>query len=111
MLELKNITKSYLTGIDATEVLHGVDCTIHDGEFVAIMGPSGSGKSTLMNIIGLLDESTSGTYHMDGQLVEKLTQNEQSIIRGHKIGFIFQGYNLISRMNILEQVMLPLSYQ
>lgn len=91
--------------------LCGVDLTINDGDFISIMGPSGSGKSTMMNIIGLLDIPTSWEYILDGKKLENLTENEKASIRGQKIWFVFQGYNLIPRMSVLEQVMLPLSYQ
>ncbi len=111
MLELKNITKEYPAGSEVVRVLKGIDLTIEDGEFVAIMGPSGSGKSTLMNIIGLLDRPTSGTYFLDGNDTSELTDNDEAEFRGKKIGFIFQGYNLIPRLTALEQVMLPLDYQ
>jgi putative ABC transport system ATP-binding protein len=111
MLELKNIIKSYHVGTEDIEVLKNIDVTIQDGEFVAIMGPSGSGKSTLMNIIWLLDKPTSGTYFLDGKDTLLLSDNEEAEFRGKKIGFIFQGYNLIPRLSALEQVMLPLDYQ
>jgi ABC-type transporter Mla maintaining outer membrane lipid asymmetry ATPase subunit MlaF len=111
MLELKNIIKTYHVGTEDIQVLKDVDVTIQDGEFVAIMGPSGSGKSTLMNIIGLLDKPTSGSYFLDGKNTLLLTDNEEAEFRGKKIGFIFQGYNLIPRLSALEQVMLPLDYQ
>ncbi|MBP9779554.1 ABC transporter ATP-binding protein [Candidatus Gracilibacteria bacterium] len=111
MLELKNIVKSYIVGKEEIQVLKGINVTIDDGEFVAIMGPSGSGKSTLMNIIGLLDKPTSGNYLLDGKDTLTLTDNDEAEFRGKKIGFIFQGYNLIPRLTALEQVMLPLDYQ
>lgn len=111
MLELKNITKSFDLGDSKIQILKGIDLTIADGEFVAIMGPSGSGKSTLMNIIGLLDKPTTGTYLLDGRNTHNLSDNEEAEFRGKKIGFIFQGYNLIPRLTALEQVMLPLDYQ
>jgi putative ABC transport system ATP-binding protein len=111
MLSLTNITKTYTVGTEDIHVLKWVDVTIQDGEFVAIMGPSGSGKSTLMNIIGLLDRPTSGTYFLDEKNTAELTDNDEAEFRGKKIGFIFQGYNLIPRLTALEQVMLPLDYQ
>lgn len=98
-------------GLETVHVLKGVSLHIEEGEFVAIMGPSGSGKSTLMNIIGILDVPTGGEYLLDGTSVEKLSGDEQSEFRGKKVGFIFQGYNLIPRLSATEQVMLPLSYQ
>lgn len=93
------------------QVLKGVSLRIENNSFVAIMGPSGSGKTTLMNIIGLLDIPTSGTYALDGRSVESLSWDEQSRFRGQKVWFIFQQYNLIPRISALDQVMLPLSYQ
>lgn len=111
MLKLSNITKSYTVGTETIQVLKWVDVSIEDGEFVAIMWPSWSGKSTLMNIIWLLDKPTSGTYFLDDADTLTLTDNEEAEFRGKKIGFIFQGYNLIPRLTALEQVMLPLDYQ
>ncbi|MDQ1343612.1 MAG: putative transport system ATP-binding protein [Patescibacteria group bacterium] len=111
MLELRNITKTYRMGFEDLQVLKKVSMRVKDGEFVAIMGPSGSGKSTLMNIIGILDAPSGGEYELDGVPVEKLSGDEQSEFRGKKVGFIFQGYNLIPRLTALEQVMLPLAYQ
>lgn len=111
MLKLSNITKSYTVGTETIQVLKWVNISIEDGEFVAIMWPSGSGKSTLMNIIWLLDKPTSGTYFLDENDTLTLTDNEEAEFRGKKIGFIFQGYNLIPRLTALEQVMLPLDYQ
>lgn len=111
MLVLRNITKVYRMGSEDLRVLKGVSMSVKSGEFVAIMGPSGSGKSTLMNIIGILDAPTEGAYELDGIPVEKLSGDEQSEFRGKKVGFIFQGYNLIPRLTALEQVMLPLAYQ
>ncbi len=111
MLKLNNITKTYQVWIEEIRVLKNVTLSIDSGEFVAIMGPSGSGKSTLMNIIWLLDRPTTGEYFLDGQDTAKLSDNEEAEFRGKKIGFIFQGYNLIPRLTALEQVMLPLDYQ
>lgn len=110
-MQLKGITKTY-GGKDMEPVyaLRGVDLTINDGDFIAIMGPSGCGKSTLMNIVGLLDTPTSGQYFLRGKEVKNLTSNQQSLIRRNTIGFIFQGYNLLKRMRAREQVTLPLSY-
>jgi putative ABC transport system ATP-binding protein len=111
MLELKNIIREYQVGDEIIRVLKWIDLTINDGEFVAIMWPSGSGKSTLMNTIWLLDRPNSGKYILDGFDTSKLTENDEAEFRGKKIGFIFQGYNLIPRLSALEQVMLPLEYQ
>ncbi|MBO6281493.1 MAG: ABC transporter ATP-binding protein [Alphaproteobacteria bacterium] len=110
MIQLKNIHKSYpLDGFDL-EILKGIDLTIEAGEFVAIMGPSGSGKSTLMNILGCLDTPTSGQYLLDGANVENLKADELAVLRNKKIGFVFQGFNLLSRTTALENVELPMIY-
>ena len=110
LIELKNIHKSYpLDGFDL-EILKGINLKIEQGEFVAIMGPSGSGKSTLMNILGCLDTPTSGHYALDGQNVENLSADELAEIRNQKIGFVFQGFNLLSRTSALENVELPMVY-
>lgn len=98
-------------GNETIQILKGIFLKVSEGDFVAIMGPSGSGKSTLMNILWILDIPTSGQYFLDGVSVENLSGDEQSEFRGKKVGFIFQGYNLIPRLSALEQVMLPLSYQ
>src|SRR5579872_4066384 len=110
MIEIKNITKTYGKGDTAFQALKGVSFTIEDGEFVAIMGPSGSGKSTMMHILGCLDTPTSGTYHLDGKDVSKLSDEELADIRKDKIGFVFQSFNLLPRTTVLRNVMLPLVY-
>ena len=110
MISVSNITKEYGSDDIVTKVLHGISLTIADGEFVAIMGPSGSGKSTIMNILGLLDTPTSGTYLIDGKDVSTLTDDEQARIRADKIGFVFQSFNLLPRTTVLRNVMLPLVY-
>ena len=110
MIDCKNIIKDYTDGDTVTHVLKGVSFEVKKGEFVAIMGPSGSGKSTMMNIIGLLDTPTKGTYILDGKDVSKLTDDEQAEIRAEKIGFVFQSFNLLPRTSVLRNTMLPLLY-
>ncbi len=112
MIELKNIKKDYMIWNEVmTKVLFGIDLTIHDGDFFAIMGPSWSGKSTLMNILWLLDTPTSGEYILDGVKLPEMTENEKAQLRSRKIWFVFQAFNLIPRMKIIDQVMLPMFYQ
>lgn len=110
LIELKQITKSYPLGDGYLQILKGIDLTIEKGDFVAIMGPSGSGKSTCMNILGCLDKPTSGTYILDGQRVDSLSSDELAQVRNQKIGFVFQGFNLLSRTSALENVELPMVY-
>lgn len=110
LIQLKNIHKSYpLDGFDL-EILKGINLEIAAGEFVAIMGPSGSGKSTLMNILGCLDTPTSGEYILDGENIEHLNGDQLAEIRNRKIGFVFQGFNLLSRTLAIENVELPMVY-
>src|ERR1051325_7852416 len=104
MPELRDIHKTYIMGDQEVRALDGLDLTIRDGEFVAIMGPSGSGKSTLVHIIGCLDAPTSGSYLFDGQEVADMDDYELAYIRNKKIGFVFQGFNLLSRTTALENV-------
>ena len=110
MIECFDITKVYVNGDLATQVLKKVSFKVADGEFVAIMGPSGSGKSTLMHIIGALDSPTSGRYRLDGHDVSKLSDDELADVRKKKIGFVFQSFNLLPRATVLRNVALPLVY-
>ncbi|MFA6039369.1 MAG: ABC transporter ATP-binding protein [Candidatus Peribacteraceae bacterium] len=111
MIALRNIIKAYPLGKERLTVLKGVSLHIKRGEFVAVMGPSGSGKSTLMNIIGLLDTPTDGSYLLEGKEVGSLPENSQADVRSKRIGFVFQSFNLLPRMDALRQVMQPLLYQ
>ncbi len=110
MIEIKDVRKKYEMGEQSLEILKGVSVQIEDGEFVAIMGPSGSGKSTLMNILGLLDVPSSGSYKLNGTEISKMSEDELSEVRRGEIGFIFQQFNLLPRMNATENVALPLLY-
>ncbi|HSP64412.1 MAG TPA: ABC transporter ATP-binding protein [Pyrinomonadaceae bacterium] len=110
LIQLDHIHKTYTMGDVDVLALRGVSLTIREGEFVTIMGASGSGKSTMMNIIGCLDRPTKGTYILDGQDVSELSKDERADIRCQKIGFIFQGFNLLSRTSALENVELPMLY-
>lgn len=110
IIEIRDLTKIYKMGSEKLYALNNISLKIKDGEFVAIVGPSGSGKSTLMNILGCLDTPTSGSYILDGNEVESLNDNELAEIRNKKIGFIFQRYNLLTKLNIYENVEVPLLY-
>jgi putative ABC transport system ATP-binding protein len=110
VIQLDHLHKTYTMGDVAVHALRGVSLTIREGEFVAIMGASGSGKSTTMNIIGCLDQPTRGSYVLDGQDVSEMSKDERADIRCQKIGFVFQGFNLLSRTSALENVELPMLY-
>jgi len=110
MIELEGITKSFRMGEHEMTILHGIDLNIAAGEMVAIMGPSGSGKSTLMNILGCLDLPNGGHYRLDSTDVTKLSKKQLAKIRGQRIGFVFQSFNLIARTSAMQNVELPLVY-
>jgi len=113
LIELKQISKTYILGKGAVKVhaLRNIDMVIEQGEYIAVMGPSGSGKSTLLNILGCLDRPTSGRYVLDGQDVSQMDDDALSETRGRKLGFVFQAYNLIPELSILENIETPLYYQ
>jgi putative ABC transport system ATP-binding protein len=111
LIRLAGITKTYGRGQAAFQALKGIDLTVETGDFVAIMGPSGSGKSTAMNILGCLDTPSGGSYQFQGLNVEGLSRNQRALLRRHFLGFVFQGFNLLSRTTALENVELPLIYR
>lgn len=111
VIEIKDVCKTYFMGGGMKQdVLKNVNMTVGEGEFVAIMGPSGAGKSTFMNVLGCLDRPTSGTYILGGKEVSAMNDNEQAYIRNHMIGFVFQGFNLLMRRTLTDNVSLPLIY-
>ncbi len=111
IIDLQRITKTYGQGSAAFQALKGVDLSIEQGQFVAIMGASGSGKSTMMNILGCLDTPTSGTYRFNGVEVQSMSKDQRSLLRRRYLGFVFQGFNLLARTSALENVELPLLYR
>ena len=110
MIKIENLSKVFRTEEVETVALDGVNLSVNEGEFVAIMGPSGCGKSTLLNIMGLLDNPTSGSYLLDGEEVGSLKESQRTSVRKGKIGFVFQSFNLIDELNVEENVELPLKY-
>ena len=110
LMVLKGITKSFKNGQESLQVLKGIDLSVEEGDFVAIMGPSGSGKSTLMNIIGLLDQPTTGSYQLEGEDVANLSENRLAKVRNDQIGFIFQQFFLLPKLSAQKNVELPLIY-
>ncbi len=110
LIEVHNLTKTYEMGDFQVHALRGIDLTIDNGEFIAIMGASGSGKTTLMNLIGCLDKPTSGSYNLDGIPVHEIDEDGLAQIRNHKIGYVFQSFYLLPRTTAMENVELPLLY-
>ncbi|MCR8643993.1 ABC transporter ATP-binding protein [Paenibacillus sp. N1-5-1-14] len=111
LIEIKDLVKTYVMAGEKVPILKGITFSIAQGEFVAIVGPSGSGKSTLMNMIGCLDVPSSGSYLLDGKEVSGMSENKQAQVRNEKIGFIFQSFNLLTKLTALENVELPLIYR
>ncbi|MEA2325641.1 MAG: putative transport system ATP-binding protein, partial [Thermoanaerobaculia bacterium] len=110
VIETTQLVKTYTTGSTEVHALKGIDLAVEKGEFIAIMGTSGSGKSTLMNLLGCLDTPTSGSYLIDGVRVDGMDRNALAALRNEKIGFVFQGFNLLPRTSALENVELPMLY-
>jgi len=110
LIRLEDIAKSYRLGDAHVPVLRGVSLAIARGEFVALMGPSGSGKSTLMNLLGCLDRPTSGRYWLDGEEISRASADRRAVIRGRRLGFVFQNFNLLARTSALQNVLMPLDY-
>lgn len=107
VIDIQGITKTYVNGKLTVPVLHGIDLQVQKGDFVSIMGPSGSGKSTFMNILGCLDRPTSGSYRLNGNEVANLSDDELAYVRNKEIGFVFQSFNLLTKLTAIENVALP----
>ncbi len=110
VINIRDVTKIYQMGTQEVHALRGVSLDVRRGEALAIMGPSGSGKSTLMNVIGCLDQPTDGSYHLDGEDVSQMSEDELAAVRNRRVGFVFQSFNLLARTTALENVQLPLVY-
>ena len=110
VIDIQGITKTYVNGKLSVPVLHGIDLVVNKGEFVSIMGPSGSGKSTFMNILGCLDRPTTGSYRLNGDEVATLSDDELAYVRNKQIGFVFQSFNLLTKLTALENVAFPMIY-
>jgi len=110
VIDIQGITKTYVNGKLSVPVLHGIDLQVNKGEFVSIMGPSGSGKSTFMNVLGCLDRPTTGSYRLNGDEVATLSDDELAFVRNKQIGFVFQSFNLLTKLTALENVALPMIY-
>ena len=110
VIDIQGITKTYVNGKLSVPVLHGIDLVVNKGEFVSIMGPSGSGKSTFMNVLGCLDRPTTGSYRLNGDEVATLSDDELAYVRNKQIGFVFQSFNLLTKLTALENVALPMIY-
>ena len=110
VIDIQGITKTYVNGKLSVPVLHGIDLVVNKGEFVSIMGPSGSGKSTFMNILGCLDRPTTGSYRLNGDEVATLSDDELAYVRNKQFGFVFQSFNLLTKLTALENVALPMIY-
>ncbi len=111
ILKINNMSKSFTSGDQQMQILKNISFSIFDGEFVSISGPSGCGKSTLLNILGLLDTANNGEYYIDGLQVSGMSSNQRASIRGNRIGFVFQSFNLIDEYSVLENIALPLKYR
>ena len=110
VIDIQGITKTYVNGKLSVPVLHGIDLQVNKGEFISIMGPSGSGKSTFMNILGCLDRPTTGSYRLNGDEVATLSDDELAFVRNKQIGFVFQSFNLLTKLTAVENVALPMIY-